>query len=118
MLIGEAAERAGASARALRHYEDAGLLVPARTAGGYREYDDADVARAAVIKTMTAAGVGTDVIRRYLDCVRAGELELCPELLGELREISEQLARQQAALAERRARLATLSAPGDRPTGR
>jgi DNA-binding transcriptional MerR regulator len=36
MLIGELAERAGVSARALRHYEDRELLVPDRDVNGYR----------------------------------------------------------------------------------
>ena len=38
LAIGEAAERTGWSARMLRYLESAGLVVPARTAGGYRLY--------------------------------------------------------------------------------
>ncbi|MFN2470658.1 MAG: MerR family transcriptional regulator [Gaiellaceae bacterium] len=36
--IGEAAERTGWSARMLRYIERGGLVVPARTEGGYRVY--------------------------------------------------------------------------------
>lgn len=36
MQIGELARLSGVSARALRHYEDRGLVIPNRTAGGYR----------------------------------------------------------------------------------
>ncbi|MDA8058398.1 MAG: MerR family transcriptional regulator [Actinomycetota bacterium] len=44
--IGEAAERAGVSARTLRWYEELGLLVPSgHSSGGARRYDDDDVAR-------------------------------------------------------------------------
>ncbi|MBM7077281.1 MerR family transcriptional regulator [Micromonospora humida] len=37
MQIGEAAERVGLSIRTIRHYEEAGLIVPsARSEGGFR----------------------------------------------------------------------------------
>jgi DNA-binding transcriptional MerR regulator len=46
MRIGEAAARAGVSARTLRYYQELGLLTPSgTTAGGARRYSDADVAR-------------------------------------------------------------------------
>jgi DNA-binding transcriptional MerR regulator len=38
MTIGEAAEKAGWSARMLRYLERQGLVVPARTSAGYRLY--------------------------------------------------------------------------------
>ena len=42
--IGVAAERAGISARMVRHYESLSLLAPvARTEAGYRQYSEADV---------------------------------------------------------------------------
>ena len=44
VAIGTAAERAGVSARMLRHYESLGLLTGvARTDSGYRQYTEADV---------------------------------------------------------------------------
>ena len=46
LRIGEAAQRAGVSARTLRYYEELGLLTPAaHSAGGARRYSDGDVAR-------------------------------------------------------------------------
>ena len=44
MKIGEFAKRSGISVRMLRFYEGAGILVPARTPGGYREYREQDIA--------------------------------------------------------------------------
>jgi DNA-binding transcriptional MerR regulator len=48
--IGEVADRSGFSASALRYYEDIGLVRPAaRTAAGYRLYDEHTLARLAFI---------------------------------------------------------------------
>ena len=45
-LIGEAAQRAGVSVRAMRHYDQLGLLAPSRvTHAGYRYYDEAAMLR-------------------------------------------------------------------------
>jgi MerR family copper efflux transcriptional regulator len=42
MRIGELAEQAGMSTKAIRYYEQIGILAPpARTASGYRSYDEA-----------------------------------------------------------------------------
>jgi DNA-binding transcriptional MerR regulator len=44
--IGEAAARVGVSERALRYYQQLGLITPtASTPGGLRRYSDADIAR-------------------------------------------------------------------------
>ena len=44
VAIGQAAQRAGVSARMVRHYETLGLLAPvARTDSGYRQYTEADI---------------------------------------------------------------------------
>lgn len=46
LKIGELAKRTGLSVRALRHYDEIGLLLPsARTDAGYRLYNQQDVAR-------------------------------------------------------------------------
>ena len=44
MNIGIAAERSGVPAKTIRYYESIGLIrAAARTAGNYRDYDDADL---------------------------------------------------------------------------
>jgi len=67
--IGDAAERTGISQRALRYYEQVGLLTPsARTAGGNRLYSAADLERVQRIRTMQdLLGADLDAIRAILD---------------------------------------------------
>ncbi|MFI1733849.1 MerR family transcriptional regulator [Streptomyces acidicola] len=112
MIISELAELTGASARALRHYEDRGLLVPARTSSGYRDYSESDVTRVAQIRTMISAGLGTSAIRRYLDCARTGDhgtsLEMCPDLRAELDALAGQLDARRAELCKTQRRLSEL----------
>ena len=47
MRVGDAARQVGTSARMLRYAEQLGLVAPARTAGGYRDYGEGDLAAAA-----------------------------------------------------------------------
>ena len=116
MQISELARLTGVSARALRHYEARGLLLPDRTGGGYRDYDDTDVTRVAQIKTMIDAGLNTATIQQYLDCARSGDhgtsLEMCPNLRAELDGIAERLTRKQAELRRTEQRLHDLAAVG------
>jgi len=67
--IGDAAERVGISQRALRYYEQVGLLTPsARTVGGNRLYSADDLARVQRIRTMQdLLGADLDAIRAILD---------------------------------------------------
>lgn len=117
MLISELAELAGVSARALRHYEEQGLLVPARTSSGYRDYCESDVVRIAQIKTMISAGLGTAIIQRYLECARTGDhgtsLEMCPDLRADLDALAVRLESREAALRETRQRLSGLASVGE-----
>lgn len=116
MLISELAESTGVSARALRHYEDCGLLTPARSSSGYRVYTESDVTRVAQIRVMISAGLGTSTIQRYLDCVRTGDhgtfLEMCPDLRAELDSLARRLDARQAELRETRSRLDRLTSAG------
>jgi DNA-binding transcriptional MerR regulator/quercetin dioxygenase-like cupin family protein len=69
-LIGEAARQVGVSASALRLWERQGLVQPTRTAGRYRLYSDADLARLRTVKRMRKVDrVNAPGIRRML---RAG----------------------------------------------
>ncbi len=55
--IGEAAEALGVTAKALRHWEELGLIEPARTWSDYRAYSEADLERGAAIALYRSVGV-------------------------------------------------------------
>ena len=66
--IGEVAERSGFSASALRYYEDRGLVVPAaRTAAGYRVYDDRALTRLTFIARAKHLGCTLEEIADLMD---------------------------------------------------
>ncbi|AJC17085.1 MerR family transcriptional regulator [Pandoraea sputorum] len=53
----EAARRLGVSNKALRLYEQHGLLSPKRSSAGYRTYDSAEMARASEVVALRALGL-------------------------------------------------------------
>lgn len=72
MRIGELARRSTVSPRALRYYEDHGLLASERTNTGQRVYDEAAVERVQLIQQCFAAGLSSRTIVQLLPCVDAG----------------------------------------------
>ncbi|BCJ33251.1 hypothetical protein Athai_07540 [Actinocatenispora thailandica] len=64
MKIGDAAATLGIAAHVLRHWESLGLLVPARSSSGHRNYDDQTLDHARMIRTLQRAGLSLDQIRR------------------------------------------------------
>ncbi|MBW4716756.1 MerR family transcriptional regulator [Saccharothrix obliqua] len=87
MRIGELARRAGVSERALRYYEEQGLLTPERRPSGYRVYREEDVAAVRRIKVLLAAGLSTAQIVTVLPCIVDDDGLLkpdCPELVDGL----------------------------------
>ncbi|MFD5193613.1 MerR family transcriptional regulator [Streptomyces sp. NPDC058357] len=69
MRIGEQAEATGTSARALRHYEQAGLSSSERAPNGYRVCDEPAVVRVRNIRYLLAAGLTLDDVRVFLPCL-------------------------------------------------
>jgi MerR family copper efflux transcriptional regulator len=67
VAIGVTAERAGVSARMVRHYESLGLLRSvARTDSGYRQYSEADVHTLRFIRRSRDLGFSMDEIALLL----------------------------------------------------
>lgn len=105
MLIGELAERAGTTARALRYYEECGLLEPSRTPSGYRSYEERTVKLVRRIQILLAAGLSSSTIAEILPCVTSDEVVLegkCQELLDGLARERQRITAQMAALGEAR----------------
>ncbi|GAA1346873.1 MerR family transcriptional regulator [Falsarthrobacter nasiphocae] len=66
--IRDVARATGLSSRALRHYEQIGLLHPSRTAAnGYRFYGDAEIAQIYRILSLRALGLPLETIRQTAD---------------------------------------------------
>lgn len=62
----EAARRLGVSAKALRLWEQRGLVAPVRTAAGWRAYGAAEMARAGEVAALRGLGLGLAGIARVL----------------------------------------------------
>lgn len=117
--IGQLAEATGTTPRALRHYEEAGLVESARTPNGYRVYDAGRaVVRVRNIRFLLDAGLTLDDVRVFLPCLDGDVAATTPTGAG-LRVVLDRLAvidRRIAAQTEVRDRLATAlrEATGDR----
>ncbi|MEV8321234.1 MerR family DNA-binding transcriptional regulator [Streptomyces sp. NPDC059900] len=72
MKIGELAQRAGVSVRALRYYEEQGLLSPGRTPSGQRRYAEGTVEVVCLFQQFYAGGLSSRAIAAMLPCVNNG----------------------------------------------
>lgn len=63
----EAARQLGISAKALRLYEERGLIAPGRTPAGWRAYGPAEMARGAEIVELRALGLSVSEVGRILN---------------------------------------------------
>ncbi|MEI5673514.1 MULTISPECIES: MerR family transcriptional regulator [Nocardioides] len=65
--VGDVAAKFGLATHVLRHWEDVGLLRPARDGAGRRRYGIDDLSRVATIVRSKDAGMGLDQIAVLLD---------------------------------------------------
>lgn len=103
MRIGELAARTGVSVRALRYYEEQGLLAAERSPSGQRRYPGAAVERVRLIQQLYAAGLSSRTIVGLLPCVVDGRAT--PELLVRLAAQRDGIDRRIADLTDARDRL-------------
>ncbi|MFF9365818.1 MerR family transcriptional regulator [Streptomyces griseoluteus] len=122
MRIGELAERAGTTVRALRYYETRGLLPARRDGKGHRLYEERDLVLLTQIRTLRDFGFELEETRPFVECLRAGhpEGDACPAsqavyrrkldeldgLIGELVAVRETVAGELRRAEEARAGLA------------
>ncbi|MCG5213556.1 MerR family transcriptional regulator [Streptosporangium sp. KLBMP 9127] len=115
MQIGALADRAGVSTRALRYYEEKGLLRPERTAAGYRVYTDEHAETVRRVRILLAAGLNTDMVREILPCmVDDGEFLApgCDDLVAEFERERQRIDDQIAELHDVRAALTGIIGAG------
>ncbi|WP_369389706.1 MerR family transcriptional regulator [Streptomyces sp. CG1] len=98
MRIGELAEATGATPRALRHYEQAGLIASRRAANGYRVYDAGTAVRVRNIRYLLDAGLTLDDVRVFLPCLD-GDLTAGPVSVKGVRVARDRLAVLDARIA-------------------
>jgi DNA-binding transcriptional MerR regulator len=112
MRIGEVAERAGVTVKAVRYYETLGLLQPTRRPNGYRDYPSSHVQLVREINALSRLGVAVDETRPFLDCIISGNErgDDCLASLDTYRETIESLDSTIADLSQRRDALAALLA--------
>lgn len=101
MRISELASRTGTSPRALRYYEQHGLLTGDRQSNGYRSYDDSHVQIVTEIRSLLALGFGLEDTRPFVECLESGHSrgDACPDSVAvyqrKLAELDECLDRMQ-----------------------
>ncbi|MGW2670717.1 MerR family transcriptional regulator [Streptomyces sp. NPDC001272] len=98
MRIGELARATGTTPRALRHYEEAGLISSERASNGYRVYDERTVVWVRNIRYLLAAGLTLDDVRVFLPCLD-GDVSAAPPSDKGLRVALERLAVLNARIA-------------------
>ncbi|WP_106402875.1 helix-turn-helix domain-containing protein [Actinocorallia populi] len=95
MAIGELAERFGLATHVLRHWESRGLLEPARDPGGQRSYEQADLARVALILMGKEAGFTLGELRTLLST--GDPMDHRDLLQRHVRRLDQRISRAQAA---------------------
>ncbi|MDE8670012.1 MerR family transcriptional regulator [Pseudarthrobacter sp. H3Y2-7] len=114
LRISEVAERTGVPATTLRYYEDIGLIGPAvRSANGYRNYDERDLERLAVITRAKKLDISLEDVRELVaawgsdECgtvqhrlggIVATRLQETRERIDELTDLDDQLEQASARL--------------------
>ena len=97
LSIGDFSRMTHLSVKALRHYHDMGVLVPAAIDpfSGYRSYDTGQVPTAQVIRRLRDLNMPLDQIRAVLEASDVGERN--QEIVAHLERMESQLAQTQAA---------------------
>jgi DNA-binding transcriptional MerR regulator len=109
LTIGELAQLAGTTVRAVRHYHRTGLLAePERDHSGYRRYGAAALVRLLRVRRMRELGLSLERIAELLDSDE-------PTLHGALDALDAELAAQAERITAQRARLAELRASNPDP---
>jgi DNA-binding transcriptional MerR regulator len=118
LLIGEMAKRCGVSRKALRLYEEAGILpAPGRTEAGYRVYGPETLTLLAFITHSRHLGLSLNEIKEIVQIKRSGRAP-CPHVLDLVRQKVRELDRALVEMANvRRGLQRLLRSPSSAPRG-
>lgn len=115
LTIGELARETGASVRALRHYEQSGLLVAKRGENGYRRFEPSAVSFVGRIRTLLRNGFTLEEIRPVVSMLGPQPPDLrsiCPDVIAlyhaKLGELDQRIEALQQIRSSAAARLAFL----------
>jgi DNA-binding transcriptional MerR regulator len=112
LRISELAKRAGVSTTTIRYYEEIGVLTPARRgSNGYREYDERDVDRLAVINRAKGLDIALDDVRALVSAWDADQCATVQHNLGDL--VSVRLEETERRIADLTSFAEQLRAVGD-----
>lgn len=105
MKIGQLASATGVSAKAIRYYEEIGVLPePAREDNGYRNYEPAVAERISFIQDAQSAGLSLLEIQMILE-LRDGGQPTCAHVISSLETHRRDVDRQMEDLRRTRSRI-------------
>ncbi|MFG2527387.1 MerR family transcriptional regulator [Streptomyces sp. NPDC048516] len=81
MRIGDAAVAAGMTPRALRYYEQQGLVTARRTPSGHRVYDAEDIRRLRAVRALRDAGLTVGDVRAFAHLLHTMPADGVPDLI-------------------------------------
>lgn len=115
MQISELAGRAGVTVKAVRYYEQLGLVAPDRLPNGYRDYDDEQLRAVLEIRELALTGIPPGKAAPFIDCLGSGHArsDECPASVAAYREGLAELDAAIADLERRRTQLARRLAERD-----
>ncbi|SDT30770.1 MerR family transcriptional regulator [Actinoplanes derwentensis] len=102
MRIGDLAARTGVSVRAIRYYEEQGLLTSVRSPSGQRHYAGEQVERIAFIQRLYNAGISSRTIAELLPCVESPSTENSDAAMERMRQERDRLTDHIAELQRTR----------------
>ncbi len=104
MRIGELSKATGSSTRALRYYEEHGLIDSDRLSNGYRDYAPATVEKVAFIRDLLAAGLPSRLLREIMPCVTDSghDQASCADLSSQVEQVRDSLLQQERRIRARR----------------
>ncbi|WP_430784243.1 MerR family transcriptional regulator [Actinoplanes sp. G11-F43] len=110
MRIGDLAARTGVSVRAIRYYEEQGLLTSVRSPSGQRHYAEEQTERIGFIQRMYNAGISSRTIAELLPCVESPSTDNSDAAMDRMRQERDRLTEHIAELQRTRDSLDRLMA--------